>query len=47
MKICVAQTRPIKGNIQSNIVNHKKLIDLAVSNGAVIVIFPELSLTGY
>ncbi|HXV98186.1 MAG TPA: carbon-nitrogen hydrolase family protein [Anaerolineae bacterium] len=47
MKICVAQTRPIKGDIQSNIVNHKKLIDLAISNGADVVIFPELSLTGY
>jgi predicted amidohydrolase len=47
MKICVAQTRAIKGDIQSNIDNHKKLIDLAISNGANIVIFPELSLTGY
>lgn len=47
MKICVAQTRPIKGDIQSNIDNHKKLIDLAVSNEADTVIFPELSLTGY
>ncbi len=47
MKICVAQTRPVKGDIQSNIDNHKKLIELAVSNGADTVIFPELSLTGY
>lgn len=47
MKICVAQTRPIKGDIESNIVNHKNLIDLAVSNAAEIIIFPELSLTGY
>ncbi len=47
MKVCVAQTRPIKGDIQSNIDNHKKLIDLAVSHGADAVIFPELSLTGY
>jgi predicted amidohydrolase len=47
MKICVAQTRPIKGDIQRNIENHKKLLDLAVSNGADIIIFPELSITGY
>lgn len=47
MKICVAQTRPIKGNIQSNIDNHKKFIDLAVFNKADTVIFPELSITGY
>lgn len=47
MKICVAQTSPIKGDIQSNIINHSKLIDLALSNEAEIIIFPELSLTGY
>lgn len=47
MKICAAQTRPVKGDVQSNIDNHKKLIDLAVSNGADTIIFPELSITGY
>ncbi|MEP7141950.1 MAG: carbon-nitrogen hydrolase family protein [Ferruginibacter sp.] len=47
MKICVAQTRPVKGDFQSNLDHHKKLIDLAVSNGADTIIFPELSLTGY
>lgn len=47
MKICIAQTRPVKGDIQSNIANHKKLIHLAISHGAGKVIFPELSLTGY
>lgn len=47
MKICVSQTRPIKGDIRSNIENHKELISLAVSGGADIIIFPELSLTGY
>ena len=47
MKICVAQTRAVKGDIPRNIDNHKKLIDLAVSSGAAVVIFPELSLTGY
>jgi predicted amidohydrolase len=47
MKICVAQTKPIKGDIQRNIEGHKKVIDLAASQGAGIIIFPELSLTGY
>ncbi len=47
MKICAAQTRPIKGDIQHNIENHKEIIDLAISYGAETVIFPELSLTGY
>ena len=47
MKLCVAQTRPIKGDIERNIQNHIRLIDLAVSNEAEIIIFPELSLIGY
>jgi predicted amidohydrolase len=47
MKICAAQTRPVKGDIESNIANHKKIIDLAVANGAGTIIFPELSITGY
>jgi predicted amidohydrolase len=47
MKICVAQTKPVKGDISANIENHKKLIDRAVANRTDIVIFPELSLTGY
>src|SRR4051794_22077948 len=47
MRIAVAQIRPVKGDIQSNIANHKELIELAVANEAEIIIFPELSLTGY
>ena len=47
MKICVAQTKPVKGDIHTNIANHKKLIELAAANGADVVIFPELSITGY
>ena len=47
MKICVAQTRPLKGDIKGNIENHKKLIASAVSHQADLIIFPELSLTGY
>lgn len=47
MKICVAQTRPFKGDIRKNIDAHKKLINLAVSYLADVIVFPELSLTGY
>lgn len=47
MKICAAQSKPIKGNIQANIENHLLFIDRAVSNGADAIIFSELSLTGY
>jgi predicted amidohydrolase len=47
MKICVAQQRPIKGEIDKNIEIHKKFIDLAISRGADMIFFSELSLTGY
>ncbi len=47
MKICVAQTRPIKGDIAANIFSHRILTDLAISNGANTIVFPELSITGY
>ena len=47
MKIAVAQTKPVTGDIQRNIGRHGILIDLAVAKGADTIIFPELSLTGY
>lgn len=47
MKISVAQTKPIKGNISANIDTHKKLIELAISYKTDAIFFPELSLTGY
>ncbi|GAB3325785.1 carbon-nitrogen hydrolase family protein [Larkinella ripae] len=47
MKLGVAQTRPVKGDILRNIETHKKLIGRAVLQGADVLIFPELSITGY
>lgn len=47
MKISVAQTRPIKGDIIANIAMHKKLIDLAITHKADTIFFSELSITGY
>jgi predicted amidohydrolase len=47
MKICMVQTRPVKGDIQRNIENHKAMIELAIARGADIILFPELSITGY
>lgn len=47
MKVCVVQTKPFKGDIPRNILSHKRLIELAVSSGAEIIVFPELSITGY
>jgi predicted amidohydrolase len=47
MRICVAQTQPVKGDIAANIEQHEKLIHLAVDKKADVIIFPELSITGY
>lgn len=47
MKICAAQTKPKTGDVQRNIENHVTLINLAASQGGELILFPELSLTGY
>ena len=47
MKICVAQTRPVKGDIEANLYCHEKFIKTAVSVGTDLIVFPELSITGY
>ncbi len=47
MKICLTQTKSEKGDISSNIENHKKWIRIAISERADLIVFPELSLTGY
>ncbi|MFT4031520.1 MAG: carbon-nitrogen hydrolase family protein [Siphonobacter sp.] len=47
MKISIAQTRPIKGNVSANIEAHKNFIDLALTSNVDAIFFPELSLTSY
>jgi len=47
MRICAAQTKPIKGDFKQNIKSHLDLIDLASEENADLVIFPELSISGY
>jgi hypothetical protein len=48
MKIAVAQTRAVIGDIGANVASHLELIELAVAcGGAQFIAFPELSLTGY
>jgi predicted amidohydrolase len=47
MKICIAQTIPIKGNVSANIEAHIRFIELALTSNAEAIFFPELSLTGY
>lgn len=47
MKICLAQIKSFKGDISKNTEVHKKYILLASEQKADIIIFPELSLSGY
>ncbi|MEL7004758.1 MAG: carbon-nitrogen hydrolase family protein, partial [Bacteroidota bacterium] len=47
MKICVAQIRPYKGDVQKNINKQLKLAKEASQLGAELIVFPELSTTGY
>lgn len=47
MKHCLAQTKPLKGDISANMTRHLTLIKQAIAHGADTIIFPELSLTGY
>ena len=47
MRVAIAQIEAIKGNIEKNIENHLKWINQAIQDNADMVIFPELSLTGY
>ena len=47
MKICVVQTNPVRGDIRRNITNHLAWIELALEQGSNMLLFPELSLTGY
>jgi predicted amidohydrolase len=47
MKIALAQINPIIGNIDQNLTLHGNWIDRAYSAGADLIVFPELSLTGY
>ncbi len=47
MKAAVAQTTSVLGNIEKNIDNHLRLCEDALSKKAELIVFPELSLTGY
>jgi len=47
MKAHLAQIKPILGNIEKNAETHIKIIEEAKASGCDMVIFPELSLTGY
>lgn len=47
MKIALAQTYSVAGDIDKNIEQHISLILAAAQQGVEVIIFPELSITGY
>lgn len=47
MKICIAQTQSLKGKVHKNIQNHLLIIKHAIQSNSDLVIFPELSISGY
>ncbi|PVX47129.1 putative amidohydrolase [Flavobacterium sp. 103] len=47
MILAAAQTKPIRRDIDSNLLEHYRLVKLAAANGAQLIVFPELSITGY
>ncbi len=47
MKIALAQISTVLGNTEKNLDKHLKLVKKATAAGADLLVFPELSLTGY
>lgn len=47
MKIASAQIKSTTGEINQNLESHYKMIELASKNGVELIIFPEMSITGY
>lgn len=47
IRVALAQTAPVIGGLDRNLARHHELIDAARAEGADLVVFPELGLTGY
>lgn len=47
MRIGVVQTRPVKGDISANLADAQRWAGVAVERGVDLLVFPELSMTGY
>ncbi len=47
MILGLAQTKPKQGDIESNLIDHYRMIDLASKNHVDLIVFPEMSITGY
>ncbi|HEX2786433.1 MAG TPA: nitrilase-related carbon-nitrogen hydrolase [Ignavibacteria bacterium] len=47
MKIALAQISSVLGDLEKNIEKHVEYCSKAIADGANVIVFPELSLTGY
>ena len=47
IKIAIGQVNPVLANIDLNIEKHCSFIEQAIDEKADLIVFPELSLTGY
>ncbi len=47
MILAAAQTKPKRGDIKENLLDHYRLIEIASNEGANLIAFPEMSITGY
>jgi predicted amidohydrolase len=46
-RLAAAQTAPVAGDIAANLEQHLQLAEVAAADGVTLLVFPELSLTGY
>ena len=47
MRVALAQVAPVLGNLRDNLALHRSMVLKAAAAGADLVVFPELSMTGY
>ena len=47
MRICIAQTHSVKGEVGRNIRNHLNFVEQAIEHTCNLIVFPELSITNY
>jgi predicted amidohydrolase len=47
MILASAQTSPVQHDINANLIDHYRSIEMASKHGAELILFPEMSITGY
>ncbi len=45
--MAVAQTASVRGDVEGNVATHMRFVEAAAKHGARLIVFPELSITGY